>query len=408
MTPRQALRSAAAFLTQTRPGRTTVLLFLLGAAALILPRGCTRRGVPTPSSTPAETRDKTAAENLPAAPRGFDETLTLGQRYDALIRRWGNDLAAAKSDLDSARKEIEALRNALAEEKSARSREKKETFDYFRKIEESLRGALAPEPPEPKGPTHEEPHLARAPDALAPGLRTISLSERSTSAPAKFAHIPAASGGRATLLNGVFAPTSGEPLPVRLRFDAAVVGPNRALVPVRNALLIGKAQGDANSSRVTIQVDRLSYVSPAGTPVESKVLGYVVGPDGLEGIPGTYEWRAAELLPYAVAAGFASSGAQALAAGETTRSITPLGGAIEALSGNAARYAGLTGLAGGTSKLSEILADRMREIRPAVSARPGQEVTVVFLEGVTLEGLQVQEIEHAAESDPFSGLDLHR
>jgi hypothetical protein len=50
----------------------------------------------------------------------------------------------------------------------------------------------------------------------------------------------------------------------------------------------------------------------------------------------------------------------------------------------------------------------MREIKPAVSAPAGGQVTVVFLEGVNLDGLTRGELENATDDDPFRGLDIHR
>src|SRR5204863_5046462 len=99
-----------------------------------------------------------------------------------------------------------------------------------------------------------------------PGVRVIELAPPLPEVkPAqKSVRIPAATGGQATLMNGVFAPIAGEPSPVRLRFDAALVGPNRSRIPLRDAFLIGKAQGDPNASRVSIQIDKLSYVKESG------------------------------------------------------------------------------------------------------------------------------------------------
>ncbi len=396
---------AREFLLRTRLGRMILLATFLAVVCLAVPYGCSKRGSGAREPVqPAETLGRTSG--IPASPAGFDDTLTLGQKYDALITRWGTDLSSTKGELGLARRDLEALRNALAEERSSRAAEKKEMSDVFRRLEQGmsrdLGGRREPEPV--RGPA--EPSAPLQPHAL----RTIALSEKMArpGKPARSVHVPAASGGLATLLNGVFAPTTGEPSPVRLRFDAALVGPNRSRLGLRDAYLIGKAQGEANSSRVVIQIDSLSYVSPDGRPVETKVLGYVVGTDGLEGVPGSYEWRATELLPLALASGAVSTGTDALALGETTRSITPLGGAIDALSGDSLKYAGYRSLAGGTGKLSELFVERMKEIRPAVSTRPGQEVTVVFIEGVTLEGLGVEEIDHAKDNDPFRGLDIHR
>ncbi len=399
------------FLLKTKLGRMSLLTAILAFALVAVPYGCSKKatlgGAEVEGKRTGPGATKAAGEDtLPGAPTGFQDTLTLGQKYDALISRWGSDLSSTRTDLDATRKELESLRNAIGEEKTAQTNEKKQLMDVLREVQQGLRRDLGPASNgEPGGEG-----IGQAAPSAPHALRAISLRDRSAGAKRarRMVHIPAASGGLATLMNGVFAPTTGEPSPVRLRFDAALLGPNRSRMAMRDAFLIGKAQGDANSSRVTIQVDRLSYVSAEGRPVETKVLGYVVAEDGIEGVPGSYEWRATELLPLAVVGSGVSAGSESLALGETNRSLTPLGGAIDAVTGNPLKYAGLKSLAGGTGKLSDLVVERMKEIRPAVSARPGQQVTVVFLEGVTLEGLAVEEIEHGKDSDPFRGLDIHR
>lgn len=409
----------------TRTGRMALLGAGLAGFLLLAPHGCLRRSRPAPG----ESRDvavlpdagKGTPDQIPPSPGGFQDTLTLGQKYEALIHRWGGELQRARGELDSTRKEIEALRSALTEERASHAREKDLLQDTLQNLELGLKRRLGPgDPaastrgPEPAGSPAPVPAEAPAPCPERGGLRLIPMregprkDEAAPDGPPRTVHLPCASGGQATLLNGVFAPTTGEPSPVRLRLDAALVGPNRSRIPLRGAFLIGRAQGDANASRVTIQVDRLSRVRADGRAVESRVLGYVVGEDGLEGVPGTYEWRALELLPYAAIAGGVAGGSEALSLGETSRSITPLGGAIESVTGNALKYAGLRSISGGAGKLSELVVERMREIRPAVSARPGQSVTVVFLEGVPLEGMEFQEKEADESAGAYRGLDIHR
>lgn len=403
-----------AFLLGTKAGRMTLFGLLVAILAFILPAGCTRRAKRASGESEIRAEMKETGD-VPPSPRGFDETLTLGQRYDSLIRGWGQDLSSTKGELDLARRDLEGLRKELEGERAQGRKEKAALETLLRKLEEGLRregggggGSPLPNPGDPgKLPEGTDPVRAQARDL---GLRTIRLAEpaRAEKRETRIVHIPAATGGEATLLNGVFAPISGEPSPVRLRFDAALLGPNRSRVGLQEAYLIGKAQGDANSSRVLVQIDRLSYVTAGGRSIEAKVLGYVVGRDQLEGVPGSYEWRATELLPIAIGAGAVGAGTDALAMNEASRSLTPLGGAIETVSGNPLKYAGFKSLSGGSNKLSEILAERLKEIRPAVSAAPGQEVTVVFLEGVTLEGLPVEEVGDDPARDPFRGLDLHR
>jgi conjugal transfer pilus assembly protein TraB len=175
-------------------------------------------------------------------------------------------------------------------------------------------------------------------------------------------------------------------------------------VPLRDAFLIGKAVGDPNARRVSVQLEKLSLVRPGGLSIESKVLGYVVGEDGLEGIPGTYEWRAWELAPLAVGAGALEGLSGALAQSESQSTLNPLGGATTVVTGDALRFAGFQAGASGAGKLGEIVAERMKEIRPAVSTPARSRVTVVFLEGVTLEGLEPGDLGAASGVEPFRGL----
>jgi hypothetical protein len=387
-----------------------MLLFggVLAVLLLAMPYGCSRKAPGTTADTKGASPGSGAeAQDLvPDSPRGFDDTLTLGGKYQALIAKWGGDLSTARAELGSAKSEIEALKNALAEDRARQDEEKKQFLSTLERLRDGLgkelgareRGQAVPDRGEGEG----------APGSGA--LRAIRLSSqvKGKDENARAVRIPTASGAAATLMNGVFAPTSGEPSPVRLRLDAALVGPNRSRIGLRNAFLIGKAQGDPNSSRVLVQVDRMSYVSAEGKAIESRVLGYVVGEDGLEGVPGHYEWRAADLVPLAALSSGISGASEALALGEVTRGVTPLGGSLETLSGDALKFAGFRGASGASSKVTEILVERMREIRPAVSSPAGGQVTVVFLEGVTLEGLSRGELEDATDDDPFRGLDIHR
>lgn len=404
------------FILGTKAGRMTLFAGGLALLFALVPYGCSRRTKPTG----IEAQDASAATppgrapHDPPPPSGFQETVTLGQKYDALITRWGGDLSSTRGELDATRKEIEALRKTIDAERAAHAQEKSQFQDTLRDLKAGLRRDLGSRDPLP-GPEVPPPAAAAQdpPPPSAVGLRVIPMGRGGEgSYPKKqrlsTIHVPSASGGQATLLNGVFAPTTGEPSPVRLRLDAALVGPNRSRVPLRGAYLIGKAQGDANASRVTIQLDRLSIVNAEGKAVDSRVLGYVVGADGLEGVPGSYEWRAIELLPYATVASGISGGSEALSLAETTQSITPLGGTMSAVTGNALKYAGLRAVSGGAGKLSELVVERMREIRPAVSAKSGHVVTVVFIEGVPLEGLEAQESETDETGGAYRGLDIHR
>jgi len=401
------------FLLHTKPGRMLILTGLLGLLCFVVPYGCSKRRSVDVAAAPNPAGKSGQEAELPPSPQGIGETITLGQKYDALISRWGGDLSSAKVDLDATRKELEALRSQIKEERSAQDQERRDLEGTIRKLKEGLLQSVPPSPtPAPTAnpdagsppPSPDEAQGSRALRAI--DLGTVSPKEKKD--PRRTVRIPAAAGGRATLMNGVFAPVTGEPGPVRLRFDAAILGPNQARIPLKNSFLIGKATGDPNSCRVSIQIEKFSTVKDNGEAIETKALGYVVGDDGLEGVPGSYEWRAWEYMPLAVGTGGLQGLSGALAQTQMTTTVNPLGGVSNAVTGDSMKLAGYQAMGGAAGKLSEIVAERMKEIHPAVSTPANRQVTVVFLDGVTLDGLDTQEIDDAKENDPYRGLDSHR
>jgi hypothetical protein len=170
-----------------------------------------------------------------------------GERVEATERRWRR----SRTQLQETQKRLEdtGQKNASALEK----------------LLQEIQGAAKQEAP------------ALPP---APRFRTFEFEKRKS----RSLHLPAGSFGEATLLTGVFAPVTGEPLPVLLRLDAALIGPQRSRVPIRGAFLVGKAQGDANSRRATVQLDTLSVVRADGTPFEVRVNGWAADEDGIQGL----------------------------------------------------------------------------------------------------------------------------
>jgi hypothetical protein len=113
-------------------------------------------------------------------------------------------------------------------------------------------------------------------------------------------------------------------------------------------------------------------------------------------------------LPLAVGTGALQGISGALSQSQVTTTLNPLGGVSTAVTGDSLKLAGYQGVGGAAGKLGEIISERMKEIHPAVSTPSNRKVTVVFLDGVTLEGLDVQEIDYGKENDPYRGLDSHR
>jgi len=325
-----------------------------------------------------------AQERRPAAASkpSFEVDIPTAQEVRAMLGAYGQRVEEGEKALAELRTEMarsrEAAQQALAALADAQKRD-------VSGLEQLLRGA----PP--------------APDPAAPArFRAFDFADAKP--PGRAVHIPAGSFGEATLLTGAFAPTTGEPLPVLLRLEAALVGPQRTRVPIRGAFLVGKAQGDANSARAVIQLDTVSLVRPDGRAIDAKVNGWVSDADGVQGVRGTYVWRASEIAALAATAGALGAAADATAARETLVQSTPLGGATAAVTGDPLRYAGFRAAGGAAEKIAEIVARRLQEITPAVHVPGGRRVTVAFIGGVTLEGLAPE----AEGEAPFRGLDLEK
>jgi len=78
------------------------------------------------------------------------------------------------------------------------------------------------------------------------------------------------------------------------------------------------------------------------------------------------------------------------------------------VTGDVGQLAGYRALGGAASRLSEIIADRLKEVVPAIHVTNGRKVTVAFVSGVTIDGLEIGEVRNAADGDPYRGLGLDR
>lgn len=309
------------------------------------------------------------------APRreSFDVGLPTAQEVRAMVGAYGQRVEETERGLGELRTELSRTRSAL---------------------EEALKSMIR----------EEAPKMEAQPAAPA-RFRAIQFGGPVAG---RTVHIPAGSFAEATLLTGVYAPTDGEPMPVLLRLDAALIGPRRTRLPLPHALLVGKSVGDANSRRATIQIDTVSLATPGGRVHEVKANGWVVDSDGIQGLRGAYVWRADEIAALAATTGALSAGADALAARETTSAVTPLGGATTVVTGDPVRLAGFRGLGGAASRISEVVSERLREIVPAIHVTNGKQVTVAFVTGVTIDGLEPGEVPDVSHADPYRGLDAGR
>lgn len=251
---------------------------------------------------------------------------------------------------------------------------------------------------------------AKASDDLreeTPRIQRIRLQGQATAAPPE-AHLPAGSFSEGVMLTGVFAPVEGQALPVVIRLSSEWTTPDRGRIPIGDAFLVGKAQGDANSERATVQLEKLSYVHTNGRSIEVPVNGFVVDSDGVQGAKGKYVWRAEEFMLYAAGAGAAAGAGDALSQTQTSTQLSPLGGATQLITGDIGKFAGGRALSGAANQLNQAIGKRLNEISPAIWVPNGRRVTVTLIDGATLTGVSPKELNHGDGRTPYAGLDLDR
>lgn len=398
----------------TPKGKAAFVAIVLGLLGISYVGVTMLRGpaeTPTPGSLlSAESRDRESGFDVavPSARRvaGFVET------YAPRVEETERDVRKLEDELKAAGKR-EQGREALLRQLLQRSedRDKKEaaerdsaglpTRSGTGSVEKSFAGAAllgagdartGDRPPEPEIP-------ARIQKIVIPPPPGSSRKET---------HIPAGSFAEGVMLTGVFAPVEGQAMPVQIRVTSDWTTPNRGRVALGDAFLVGKAQGDANSERAIIQLEKLSYVHSTGRTIEVAVNGFIADADGVQGAAGKYVWRASEFLLYSAAAGGAAGAGDALSQSQTATQLGPLGGATQLITGDIGKFAGGRALSGASTQLKETIAKRLSEITPAIWVPNGRRVTVMLIDGATLPNLDPKEIDHAERRAPFSGLDLDR
>lgn len=362
--------------------------------------------------------------NLGARPAGTDSSHFDGNAPNAEVA-WGDteekkDIAAIaghlKNSSDDKVRELEAKSQELQKElDKARSdiKQSKETQD---KTIQDLQNALQEliersknAPPEnhvgPQPISSADPTLNVGPARI----RKIDIANKKPELKTKrqVVRIPPGTFVKAKLLTGVYAPAQGQALPVLLKLESIGWGPNHSRLPIRDAFIVGKANGDPNSARAIIQLEILSLVLEDGRTIEAHVNGYVTDEDGIQGVAGTYVYRTSEIVTLAAITKGLGTGADALSQRNLTSTVNPLGGVQKAITGDAMEYSGLQIVGGTLDALSQVVAKRADQIQPAVFTSNGKTVTAIFINGVDLPGLE-GEIQGSSKRTPFEGLDVHR
>jgi conjugal transfer pilus assembly protein TraB len=260
---------------------------------------------------------------------------------------------------------------------------------------------LIPAPPGSPGapvqPVHEDVVLTNL-ISIKQGKPSSAKTEKPKEKPADGAapsgkgsksHIAAGSFVKATLLNGVDAPTGskgkGSPYPVLLKIVDLAQLPNFFKSDIRDCFALGEAYGELSNERVQIRVTKLSCVSKEGRELESKVSGYAVGEDGKLGLSARIVSKQGALIGRALIAGLVSGAGGAMQQAAYTQSQSLTGLPVNTIDPSKVAQAAIgSGLAKGADELSKFYIENAKELFPVAEVNSGRLCEIVFLERATL------------------------
>jgi len=212
----------------------------------------------------------------------------------------------------------------------------------------------------------------------------------------------------ATLLNGLFAPTSegarGNPVPVLLRIRDLAQLPNEVKANIRGCFIISEGVGNLSDERAHLRLKSLSCISKGGESIiDQPVKGFVVDADGKLGVSGTVVSKMGATISRSLIAGFFAGFGDALKQSSQYQSQTSgLLGTTSVMTADFSQMA-LAGLGQGVSSAANDLAkfylELSKQTMPVVEVGAAKRVTLVFSEGVTL---RVKEFERTTKRKKLS------
>lgn len=198
----------------------------------------------------------------------------------------------------------------------------------------------------------------------------------------------------ATLLNGLYAPTSegarGNPVPVLLRIRDLAQLPNDVKANIRGCFIISEGVGNLSDERAHLRLKSLSCISKGGESViDQPVKGFVVDSDGKLGVSGTVVSKMGATIVRSLIAGFFSGFGDALKqSSQYSAQTTGLLGTTNIMTADMSQMA-LAGLGSGVSSaandLGKFYLELSKQTMPVIEVGSSKRVTLVFSEGVTLK-----------------------
>lgn len=203
--------------------------------------------------------------------------------------------------------------------------------------------------------------------------------------------IPSGTVLKATLTNGMFAPTmskgASKPYPAHFRLWDLGFLPNGVRKDLSGCFIMGEAYGELADSRAHIRLSRLSCISNSQKRVLQKdIKGFIVGDDGKVGIFGEIRANFGKIALATLLAEFLS------AAGDTVKTASqsviqnPLGGVTTTYPSTEDIVAAAAGSGFGESAkmIAEFYLEIMKEMSPVIEINGRRDVEIIVDTGIEL------------------------
>lgn len=204
----------------------------------------------------------------------------------------------------------------------------------------------------------------------------------------KVEFIPAGSFIRATMLNGVDAPTGGQADPHPIFFHLLDLAnlPNRHRLDIRDCRVVGAATGDISSERTIVRLETLSCVLGNGETVDMPVKGHAIGEDGKVGIRGRFVSKQGIAVGNGILAGIAAGIGKAF--NQSAAIVTPSAlGTSQTIDPDKVSRAALgSGIANGFDRLADYYTRIADKLFPVIETDGGRIVELAFTKGAIYSG----------------------
>jgi hypothetical protein len=232
------------------------------------------------------------------------------------------------------------------------------------------------------------------------GMKEPEVGPPPTPTPRRVAFIGAGDSVRVKLLAGVNAPTDGTPYPVMLKLVSDVGGPDGSSIPLGEARVIAAAQGSLTDQRALFRLTTINVQLPSGEQKVIDVDGWIVGEDGIRGMPGVLIDPIGKAIAGSAFVGALSGFGNGLQMMNQQTFQNGQGGFTTQNLGSAAEAGGGGAAVGAAREWNTIIRDRLQNLTPHVQVLSGREATAVFARSFTVEGLYEALADQNANNGP--------